>query len=29
VILGIVPLGLIAYGIYSVSEARYRKILRW
>jgi len=28
VILGIVPLGLIAYGIYSVIEARYRKILR-
>ena len=27
VILGIVPLGLIAYGIYSVIEARYRKIL--
>lgn len=28
VILGLVPLGLIAYGIYSVIEARYRKILR-
>jgi hypothetical protein len=28
VILGIVPLGLIAYGIYSVIEARYRKIFR-
>jgi hypothetical protein len=27
VILGIVSLGLIAYGIYSVIEARYRKIL--
>ncbi|MEG4530202.1 DUF1206 domain-containing protein [Microcoleus sp. D2_18a_D3] len=28
VILGLVPLGLIAYGIYSVIQARYRKILR-
>jgi hypothetical protein len=28
VILGIVPLGLIAYGIYSAIEARYRKIFR-
>jgi hypothetical protein len=28
VILGIVPLGLIAYGIYSIIEARYRKLLR-
>ncbi|MBD1827148.1 DUF1206 domain-containing protein [Microcoleus vaginatus GB1-A2] len=28
VILGIVPLGLIAYGIYSVIEARYRRIFR-
>jgi len=28
VILGIVPLGLIAYGIYSVIEARYRQIFR-
>ncbi|MEG3966674.1 DUF1206 domain-containing protein [Microcoleus sp. T2B6] len=27
VILGLVPLGLIAYGIYSVIQARYRKIL--
>ncbi|MEG4006503.1 DUF1206 domain-containing protein [Microcoleus sp. Pol11C1] len=28
VILALVPLGLIAYGIYSVIEARYRRILR-
>lgn len=28
VILGIVPLGLIAYGIYSVIQARYRRIFR-
>ncbi len=28
VILGIVPLGLVAYGIYSVIEARYRQIFR-
>jgi hypothetical protein len=28
VILGIVPLGLIAYGIYSVIQARYRQIFR-
>jgi len=28
VILAIVPLGLIAYGIYSVIEARYRRIFR-
>ncbi|MEG4202002.1 DUF1206 domain-containing protein [Microcoleus sp. Pol12A5] len=28
VILGLVPLGLIAYGIYSVIEARYRRIFR-
>ncbi|MEG4035308.1 DUF1206 domain-containing protein [Microcoleus sp. w1-18aA5] len=28
VILALVPVGLIAYGIYSVIEARYRKILR-
>ncbi len=28
VILALVPLGLIAYGIYSVIEARYRKIFR-
>jgi hypothetical protein len=28
VILALVPLGLIAYGIYSVIQARYRKILR-
>jgi Domain of Unknown Function (DUF1206) len=28
VILSLVPLGLIAYGLYSVIEARYRQILR-
>ncbi|UNU27091.1 DUF1206 domain-containing protein [Microcoleus vaginatus] len=28
VILALVPLGLIAYGIYSVIQARYRRILR-
>jgi hypothetical protein len=28
VILAVVPLGLIAYGIYSVIEARYRRIFR-
>ncbi|MEG4404849.1 DUF1206 domain-containing protein [Microcoleus sp. MON2_D5] len=28
VILALVPLGLIAYGIYSVIEARYRRIFR-
>ncbi|MDP8932608.1 MAG: DUF1206 domain-containing protein, partial [Cyanobacteriota bacterium] len=28
VILGIVPLGLIAYGIYSVIQARYRQFFR-